>query len=78
MPIDEKVEPKRSIGEDPVLGRVQAVTYGQLVRSAQKRLFRLRERLASRYEEVTGTDLRAKVLSEPHQIPLGVSPACEL
>jgi len=70
--IDEKVEPKRSIGENPVLGRVQAATYGQLVRSAQKRLFRLRERLASRYEEVTGTDLLARVLAEPHQIPLGV------
>ena len=68
--ISNKVEPKRSIGENPVLGRVQAVTYPQLVRSAQKRLFRLREKLTTRYEEVKGTDLLSRILSEPRQMSL--------
>jgi hypothetical protein len=64
--INSKVEPNREIGGNPVF----VVTYNQLTRSAQKRLFRLRERLASRYEEVTGTDLLAKILTEPTQLPL--------
>ena len=62
--INTKVEPNREIGGNPVF----VVTYNQLTRSAQKRLFRLRERLASRYSEVTGTDLLTKVLAEPTQM----------
>lgn len=62
--INPKVEPNREIGGNPVF----VVTYNQLTRSAQKRLFRLRERLANRYTEVTGNDLLAKVLAEPTQL----------
>jgi hypothetical protein len=65
--LSNKIEPKRSIGENPVRGRVQACTFQQLVRSAQKRLFRLREKLTTRYGEVKGTDLLNRILSEPLQ-----------
>ena len=61
------VEPFRDIG-----GRasVQVCTYGQLVRQANRRLFRLKERLASRYEQVTGNDMLNRILAEPQQLPL--------
>jgi hypothetical protein len=71
--IHPKVQPVRQIGENPVLGRVQVTTYGQLVRSAEKRLFRIRERLSERYEGVTGNELLTKVLAEPHQLSFGNS-----
>jgi hypothetical protein len=71
--VHPKVQPVRQIGENPVLGRVQATTYGQLVRSAERRLFRIRERLSTRYEEVTGSELLTKVLAEPRQLSLGSS-----
>jgi hypothetical protein len=67
--INPKIEPSRTIG-DPEIGKLDVVTYDRLVRSAQRRLFRLRERLTNRYEEVTGTDLLSKVLSTPTQLPL--------
>jgi hypothetical protein len=69
--IDSKVQPIRQIGENPAVGRVQVTTYGQLVRTAQKRLFRIRERLTERYDEVSGTDLLQRILSEPKQMSLG-------
>jgi hypothetical protein len=65
--ISDKVEPFREI---PPRATIQLTTYGQLVRSAHKRLFRLRERLTTRYEEVSGTDLLAKILAEPEQLDL--------
>jgi hypothetical protein len=65
--ISDKVEPSREI---PPRAKIQIATYGQLVRSAHKRLFRLRDRLATRYEEVTGTELLKKILAEPEQLEL--------
>src|SRR5215472_6951793 len=65
--ISSKAEPTRTIG-DPEIGKLQAVTYDRLVRSAQRRLFRLRDRLTGRYEEITGTDLLSKVLASPTQL----------
>ncbi|UXH76933.1 ATP-binding protein [Roseateles amylovorans] len=57
---------EKDLKEDGVLrGKVHAVTYGQLTRSAHQRLFRLRERLPSRYEEVSGSDLSTKVMQTP-------------
>lgn len=53
--------------ENVVRGRVQAVTYGQLTRSAHQRLFRLRERIPARYEDVSGADLSAKVMQSASQ-----------
>jgi hypothetical protein len=43
--ISSKIERILKIGEIPARGRVEATTYLQLVRTAEKRLFRLRERL---------------------------------
>jgi hypothetical protein len=61
------VEPDRKIG---ARARVQVATYGQLVRQAHRRLFRLKDRLASRYEHVTGNDMLNRILAEPQQLPL--------
>jgi len=61
------VEPDRNIGGR---ARVQVATYGQLVRQAHRRLFRLKDRLASRYELVTGNDMLNRILAEPQQLPL--------
>ena len=65
--ISDKLEPSREI---PPRATIHVATYGRLVRSAHKRLFRLRDRLAGRYSEVSGDDLLTRILSEPEQIPL--------
>jgi hypothetical protein len=70
--ISNKVEPSRDVGPR---ARIQTATYNQLVRSAHKRLFRLRERLATRYEQVQGSELLQKILAEPEQLRLGASSA---
>lgn len=60
--------------EEGVLrGRVQAVTYGQLTRSAHQRLFRLKERIPARYEDMSGADLSAKVMRIASQANLGLA-----
>ncbi len=66
---NEKMQTVRTIG-DPERGRVCVTTYNQLVRTAHKRLFKLRDQLAGRYEELSTPDLLAKVLREPLQMPL--------
>lgn len=68
---DLHVEPVRRVGENPERGRIQVTTYGQLVRTAEQRLFRLRERLKTRYDELSGSDLLKRVLEEPQQLELG-------
>ena len=65
------VEPERNIGSR---ARVQVGTYGQLVRQAHRRLFRLKDRLATRYELVTGNDMLNRILAEPQQLPLSGVP----
>lgn len=62
--VAQNVEPRREIG---TRARIEIATYGQLVRQANRRLFRLKEHLASRYEEVTGSDLLNRILAEPEQ-----------
>ncbi|PLR82620.1 hypothetical protein CVD25_19355 [Bacillus canaveralius] len=59
----------RKVGE-PERGRVEVVTYGQLVRTAQQRLFRLKEQLNSRYKEIIDNTLVQKILNEPVQLEL--------
>lgn len=54
--VGQKVEPVRRLG-DPESARVQVVTYSQLVRTARRRLFRLREELAERYDALETDDL---------------------
>ncbi|UUX96131.1 ATP-binding protein [Aquabacterium sp. J223] len=56
--ITAKTTREIELKEEGVLrGRVQAVTYGQLTRSAHQRLFRLKERIPARYEDVSGGGL---------------------
>ena len=56
--------------EGALRGKVQAVTYGQLTRSAHQRLFRLKDRIPARYEDVSGADLSAKVMQMASQARL--------
>jgi hypothetical protein len=65
--VSDKVQVRRDI---PPRAKIEVATYGQLVRQANRRLFRLRERLTSRYEEVTGSDLLNRILAEPEQLRL--------
>ena len=68
--ISDKIESSRKIG-DPERGWVKAATYTQLVRSGEKRLFNLKERLTTRYAEVSGIDLAATALAQPKLEGLG-------
>lgn len=68
--VSDKIESTHKIG-DPERGWVKAATYTQLVRSGEKRLFNLKERLTARYAEVSGIDLAATVLVQPHLDGLG-------
>lgn len=69
--IAAKTAAEKVIKEDDVVrGRVQATTYHQLTRSANKRLFRLKERIPARYEDVSGADLSAKVMQTASQASL--------
>lgn len=51
-------------------GRVRATTFSSLVDTANRRLMRLRERLAARYGDIPTDELLARVLSKPSQAPL--------
>jgi len=64
--VNEKMQTVRTVGESN-RGRVLATTYNQLVRTAHKRLFRLKDQLAGRYEELSTPDLLTRVLREPFQ-----------
>jgi hypothetical protein len=69
--IATKTTRELELKEEGVLrGKVQAVTYGQLTRSAHQRLFRLKERIPARYEDVSGADLSAKVMRTASQANL--------
>jgi hypothetical protein len=68
--IDKRVEQKRTLGENG-RGRIEAITYGRMVTTAHRRLFRLREHLPQRYEELSGQALLSKALgSSAVQSPL--------
>src|SRR6185436_14352316 len=54
-------------------GRIRATTYGTLVDTANRRLFKLREVLSARYASVPTDQLVARVLSTPEQGQLDVS-----
>lgn len=73
--IAPKTTREKELKEEGVLrGKVQAVTYGQLTRSAHQRLFRLKERIPARYEDVSGADLSAKVMQAASQAVLAFEP----
>jgi len=58
----------RKLGENPERGTIRATTYSQLIRTAEQRLFRLRDRLRERYGQVAESDLLSKIFSEPRQM----------
>lgn len=71
--IDSKTVREKENREEGVLrGRVVASTYGQLVRTANQRLFRLREKIPARYEDVSGAELSARVMQTPSQVGLAL------
>lgn len=71
--IASKTTKEKELREEGVLrGRVVATTYGQLTRTAHQRLFRLKERIPARYEDMSGADLSAKVMRTATQAPLAL------
>jgi hypothetical protein len=58
----------KSVGENGrSYGRVRATTFSALVDTANRRLFRLKDSLNSKYESIPTDDLLARVLSKPIQ-----------
>ncbi len=69
--VDPKAARDFDIKADNVIrGSVHATTYGQLTRTANQRLFRLRDKIPTRYEDVTGAELSAKVMGTASQAAL--------
>lgn len=65
-----KTEPVKTLGE-PEYGKIQAATFGQLTRTAEKRLFKLRDLLKDRYtDESKMSPLLSRILQEPEQIEM--------
>ncbi len=66
--ISSKTTKEKLIVEEGVVrGKVVATTYGQLTRSASQRLFKLREKIPARYDEVSGAELMSRVMQTPSQ-----------
>jgi hypothetical protein len=59
--IDKRVESKRTVGEGN-RGRIEVITFDRMVTTANRRLFRLRDQLPQRYEELSGQALLTKAL----------------
>jgi len=71
--IQPKTSKEKEIREENVLrARIVATTYGQLIRSAHQRFFKLKEKIPTRYDDISGVDLMTKVMQTPSQAPLSV------
>jgi len=68
--LNPKTSPTRKLGGDPVTATIDACTFDQLVRTAERRLFRLRDELASRYADVGDEELMRRVIREGDQLDL--------
>jgi hypothetical protein len=76
--ITQKTSREKEIKEEGVLrGRVLATTYGQLTRTANQRLFRLKEKIPARYEDVSGAALTARVMGSASQASFPLSSPVE-
>lgn len=55
----EKIQPISTVqNENKVeMGKIRITTFGQLVDTAEKRLFGLRQKLSERYDDIPGMDL---------------------
>lgn len=60
------VERDKQLG-NPTYGRLRATTYGTLIDTANRRLLRLRDLLATRYDATSTDDLLQRVFSRPTQ-----------
>ena len=65
--VSAKIELTRKVGDRAT---VHVVSYGQVVRLANKRLFRLRERLSDKYADASSSALLDRILSEPLQLTI--------
>lgn len=63
--VSPKIELLRKVGDRAT---IHVVSYGQIVRLANKRLFRLRERLSEKYTDASSNALLDRVLTEPLQL----------
>jgi hypothetical protein len=65
----------RTVGSpgNPGRAQIRACTYGQLVRTAEKRLFALREELSSRYRGIGASDLVDRALNRKDEAQLDLS-----
>lgn len=69
--IQAKTIKELDVREEGVLrGRIVAATYGQLTRSAHKRLFRLKEKIPAHFDDVSGVDLMTRVMQTLSQATL--------
>jgi hypothetical protein len=60
----------RRLGDKVETAIIRVCTYSQLVRTAEQRLFRLRDRLRDRYEGGSGSELLDRLHAEPRQMTL--------
>lgn len=65
--LSDKIDDEQTIGKER--GRVQAVTFGQLIRTANTRLFRIRDQVQDRYDG-SGQELLDRIMAQPHQMEL--------
>lgn len=69
--IHPKTSKEKEIKEEGILrGRIIATTYGQLARTAHQRFFKLKEKIPTRYDDLSGVDLMTKIIQTPSQAPL--------
>jgi hypothetical protein len=64
----EKVQPTHTVQNNSGLekGKIRIATFSQIVDTAQKRLFGLRDKLNERYDDITGVDLMRKQAIQLH------------
>ena len=69
--IQAKTSKEKEIKEEGILrGRIIATTYGQLTRSAHQRFFKLKEKIPTRYDDISGIELMTRVMQMPSQAEL--------
>jgi hypothetical protein len=66
--VSDRLTPVRRVA-DPEVGRIEAVSIGQLVRTANIRLFRVRDQVQERYPD-TGLKLVSWLQDRPEQLDL--------
>jgi hypothetical protein len=66
----EKVQPTSTVmnGNNVEMGKIRISTFAQLVDTAEKRLFGLREKLSDRYDDIPGMELYNR---QVHQLSVG-------